>query len=377
MTWGRAGVNPNAKIITEVRTAAASTLWGMTEQDASAVRAVAARARDAAAQLAPLPRAAKDAALHAMADALVDATDTVLAANAADLDAGRAAGTSAALLDRLALDADRVAAMADGLRDVAGLPDPVGEVVRGYTRPNGLEIRQLRVPFGVVAIVYEARPNVTVDAAGLTLKSGNAVLLRGSASAHRSNEALVDVLAAAAEKAGLPRDAVQLVPGHGAVHGRRAHPRARSGRPGDPARGRRADRARRRARHRPGHRDRRRQRPRLRRRVRRPGHGRADRPQLEGQPAERLQRRRDGPGAPRQSPTRSCRDSRARWPTPASRCTATRRSPRTARAAATEEDWAAEYLSLDLAARVVDDLDEAHRAHPAVVLRPHRGDRHP
>jgi glutamate-5-semialdehyde dehydrogenase len=148
-----------------------------------------------------------------MADAVVEATETVLAANAADVEAGRADGTSEALLDRLALTPQRVAAMAEGLRDIAALPDPVGEVVRGYTRPNGLEIRQVRVPIGVLAIVYEARPNVTVDAAGLAVKSGNAVLLRGSASAYRSNTALVDVLAGAAEKAGLPRDAVQLVPG--------------------------------------------------------------------------------------------------------------------------------------------------------------------
>jgi glutamate-5-semialdehyde dehydrogenase len=182
----------------------------MSEQD---VRAVAARAGDAAAELAPLTRAQKDAGLRAMADAITDATDAVLEANARDVAAGREDGTSAALLDRLSLDAARVAAMADGLRDIAALPDPVGEVVRGYTRPNGLEIRQVRVPIGVVAIVYEARPNVTVDAAGLALKSGNAALLRGSASAYRSNTVLVDVLAAAAEKAGLPRDAIQLVPG--------------------------------------------------------------------------------------------------------------------------------------------------------------------
>ncbi|HEX9232192.1 MAG TPA: glutamate-5-semialdehyde dehydrogenase [Jatrophihabitantaceae bacterium] len=182
----------------------------MSEQD---VRAVAIRAGDAAAELATLTRAQKDAGLHAMADAVADATDAILEANARDVAAGREDGTSTALLDRLSLDAARVAAMADGLRDIAALPDPVGEVVRGYTRPNGLEIRQIRVPIGVVAIVYEARPNVTVDAAGLAVKSGNAALLRGSASAYRSNTVLVDVLAAAAEKAGLPRDAVQLVPG--------------------------------------------------------------------------------------------------------------------------------------------------------------------
>ena len=177
------------------------------------VHAVATRARDAAAELAPLPRGAKDAALFAMADALFEATDAVLSANADDVAAGRAASTSDALVDRLTLTRERVASMATGLREIAALPDPVGEVVRGYTQPNGLEIRQIRVPIGVIAIVYEARPNVTVDAAGLTLKSGNAVLLRGSASAYRSNTALVEVLAGAIEKAGLPGDAVQLVPG--------------------------------------------------------------------------------------------------------------------------------------------------------------------
>ncbi|MDT4976053.1 MAG: glutamate-5-semialdehyde dehydrogenase [Pseudonocardiales bacterium] len=182
----------------------------VTEQ---AVRAVAERARAAAAELAPLSRGDKDAALQAMASALEDSTEAILAANKRDVDAGRADGLAEGLIDRLALDAERVAAMAQGLRDVAGLPDPVGEVLRGYTQPNGLEIRQLRVPFGVIAMIYEARPNVTVDAAGLALKSGNAALLRGSASAHESNTALVDILAAAAEKAGLPRDAIQLVPG--------------------------------------------------------------------------------------------------------------------------------------------------------------------
>jgi glutamate-5-semialdehyde dehydrogenase len=187
----------------------------VTEQVASEqdVRAVAARSRDAAVELAPLARAAKDAALRAMADALDAATDDILAANARDVAAGREAGLADGLIDRLSLTAERVAAMAQGLRDVAALPDPVGEVVRGYTQPNGLEIRQVRVPFGVVAMIYEARPNVTVDAAGLALKSGNAALLRGSASAYESNTVLVDVLGGAAEKAGLPRDAVLLVPG--------------------------------------------------------------------------------------------------------------------------------------------------------------------
>ena len=187
----------------------------MSEQTATEadVLDAARRAKVAAAELAPLTRAVKDAALLAMADALDDATDSILAANRRDMDNGRASGLTDALLDRLRLDEARVAAMAQGLRDVAALPDPVGEVVRGYNRPNGLEIKQVRVPFGVLAMIYEARPNVTVDAAGLAIKSGNAALLRGSGSAFESNSALVEVLAAAAEKAGLPRDAVQLVPG--------------------------------------------------------------------------------------------------------------------------------------------------------------------
>lgn len=177
------------------------------------VRAVAARSRQASFELATLNRGTKDQALQAMAAALEAAADEVLAANAGDVAAARESGTNEQLVDRLSLTEERVAAMAEGLREVAGLPDPVGEVVRGYTQPNGLEIRQLRVPFGVVAMVYEARPNVTVDAAGLALKSGNAALLRGSANAIRSNRALVAVLAEAATKAGLPDDAVQLVPG--------------------------------------------------------------------------------------------------------------------------------------------------------------------
>ncbi|MGZ4457904.1 MAG: glutamate-5-semialdehyde dehydrogenase [Nocardioidaceae bacterium] len=177
--------------------------------------AVAQRARGAATELALATRATKDTALEAMAAALVGATDEVLAANARDVAAATEAGTPAAIVDRLRLDRPRVAAMADGLRDVAGLPDPVGEVVRGSTLANGLELRQVRVPFGVVGIIYEARPNVTADAAGLCLKSGNAVLLRGSSSALHSNTAIVEVLRGAAGSVGLPQDVVQLVPGEG------------------------------------------------------------------------------------------------------------------------------------------------------------------
>jgi glutamate-5-semialdehyde dehydrogenase len=173
---------------------------------------LARRARVAGRELGLATRAVKDAALHAMADALDRRTDEVLAANAVDVRRAEAADTSAHLVDRLRLTADRVAAMAEGLRDLARLPDPVGEVVRGSTLANGLELRQVRVPFGVVGMIYEGRPNVTVDAAGICLKSGNAVLLRGSSSATDSNVALVAILVEAVEAAGLPADSVQLVP---------------------------------------------------------------------------------------------------------------------------------------------------------------------
>jgi glutamate-5-semialdehyde dehydrogenase len=176
---------------------------------ADEVLATAQKARVAAAALAPLPRAVKDAALDAMADALIAETPAILEANSRDV----ARDPDNPLVDRLKLDEARVAGMADGLRQVAKLPDPVGEVLRGSTLANGLQLRQIRVPMGVVGIIYEARPNVTADAAGLCVKSGNAVLLRGSSSARESNRAIVDVLATAAEKAGLPADTIQLVPG--------------------------------------------------------------------------------------------------------------------------------------------------------------------
>ncbi len=180
-----------------------------------AVQATALRAREAARRLAVAPRAEKDAALHAMAARLLDSAAEVLEANGRDVEAAEGAGTATSLVDRLRLSEDRLAGMASGLRDVAALPDPVGEVMRGSTLANGLELRQLRVPFGVVGIIYEARPNVTADAAGICLKSGNAVLLRGSSSARRSNTAIVDALRGGLEAVGLPPDAVQLVPGAG------------------------------------------------------------------------------------------------------------------------------------------------------------------
>lgn len=185
-----------------------------TEDLRDQVHAAARRARIAARALGTLSAETKNRALHAAADSVLAHVHEVLAANAADLDAARAAGTPEAMLDRLALNPQRVDGIAAGLRQVAGLPDPVGEVLRGSTLPNGLQLRQQRVPLGVVGMVYEGRPNVTVDAFGLTLKSGNAALLRGSSSAARSNQALVTALRAALASVGLPTDAVQLLPSH-------------------------------------------------------------------------------------------------------------------------------------------------------------------
>ena len=184
-----------------------------TLNERDAVYEVARRGRVAAADLRQLTRNEKDAALRALADALVTRTPEIVSANAIDVERAQGNGTSAAIIDRLTLTAPRIADIAQALRDVAALPDPVGEVIRGYTLPNGLQIRQIRVPMGVVGMIYEARPNVTVDAAGLCLKSGNAALLRGSSSASASNAILVDVMRDALVVAGLPADAIQLVPG--------------------------------------------------------------------------------------------------------------------------------------------------------------------
>ncbi|GAA1895973.1 glutamate-5-semialdehyde dehydrogenase [Streptantibioticus ferralitis] len=185
----------------------------MTSSATSPVLDTARRAKAAAAVLAPLPRAVRDGALLVIADALRARTEEIVAANAEDIAKARVNRTSEAIIDRLTLTPERIEAIAADVAKVVALPDPVGEVVRGSTLPNGLELRQVRVPLGVVGIIYEARPNVTVDAAALCLKSGNAVLLRGSSSAYASNTALVAVLRDAVESAGLPADAVQLVPG--------------------------------------------------------------------------------------------------------------------------------------------------------------------
>lgn len=180
-----------------------------------AVHAVAAAAQEASRSLVTATSAVKDAALLRIADDLVAATEAVVAANAEDLDRARRDGVSASMQDRLRLDADRVAAIAAAVREVVALPDPVGQVVRGSTLPNGLRVRQVRRPLGVVGMVYEARPNVTVDAAALALKSGNAVVLRGGSAAASSNAAIVEVLRGALVAVGLPADLVATIDAHG------------------------------------------------------------------------------------------------------------------------------------------------------------------
>src|SRR3954469_6815154 len=185
------------------------------ETTAPSVTTLCRAAKAAARILAGTDSATKDRALLAMADALEARTAEILAANARDLELGRESGLSAALMDRLGLDAARVAAMAAGVRAIVALPDPVGEVIDGHRLANGLDVRKVRVPLGVVAVVYEARPNVTIDAAALCLKSGNAVLLRGSSSAAHSNAILAAVAREAVERAGLAPGVLALVAGGG------------------------------------------------------------------------------------------------------------------------------------------------------------------
>ena len=170
-------------------------------------------AREAAVGLATATRAAKDAALHAMADSLIANELAIMVANKEDVERARSQGTGEALIDRLSLDPSRLRGMADGLRDLAALADPVGEVARGWQLANGVHVDQVRVPLGVVGIIYEARPNVTADAAGVCLKSGNATLLRGSSSAVASNRAIVVALRQGLEKVGLDARSINLVEG--------------------------------------------------------------------------------------------------------------------------------------------------------------------
>jgi glutamate-5-semialdehyde dehydrogenase len=176
------------------------------------IAAIGSRAKTAARSLAPLERAAKDAALLAVARGLRASRAAVLSANAHDLADARTRATSGAMLDRLALNEERVEAMAASVEAIAALPDPVGDVIARTERPNGLHITRVRVPIGVIAMIYEARPNVTIEASALTLKAGNAVVLRGGSEARHSNAALAEVIARGLEATGLPLESIQIVP---------------------------------------------------------------------------------------------------------------------------------------------------------------------
>ncbi len=186
-----------------------------TEELTLAVHSIADRARSASRVLGRVTRDRKDRLLLAVAAALVERRDVILAANRSDVDRGREAGTAEGLLDRLSLDPDRIAGLADALAQLAALPDPVGTAVRAETLPNGLRMRQVRVPLGVIAAIYEARPNVTIDIAGLALKSGNAVVLRGGSAAAATNAALVGIIRDTLDDHGLPDDAVLSIDEYG------------------------------------------------------------------------------------------------------------------------------------------------------------------
>jgi len=181
----------------------------------ASVSEICAAAKRASRQLATLGSGVKTAALDAIADALIEHADEIVDANRRDVEAGHESGLSAALIDRLTLTPDRICGIAEGTRKIAMLPDPVGEVIDGFRLPNGLDVRKVRVPLGVVAVVYESRPNVTIDAAALCLKSGNAVVLRGSSAAAHSNAILASIASQAATAAGLPEGAMSLVAGGG------------------------------------------------------------------------------------------------------------------------------------------------------------------
>ena len=196
---------------TTVMPSAAPATESVPEPSPTPVAELAARAKVASRAMAAASTAAKDAALHAAADLLVARADQICAANAVDVERAVAGGTPDPLVDRLRLSSARIDAMAGGLRQIAARPDPVGEVADGWVRPNGLRIERLRVPLGVVAIIYESRPNVTSDAAGLCLKSGNAAFLRGSSSAIQSNLAIAAAIREAISSAGLPADGLVLV----------------------------------------------------------------------------------------------------------------------------------------------------------------------
>jgi glutamate-5-semialdehyde dehydrogenase len=216
LTHNTAAISGDITAVPAAPEAPASVALPLSAEDVeAAVHAVADRSKHAARRMARANRAWKDRGLRAIGAALLARKDQILAANAKDVAAGKANGTSAAMLDRLTLSEARITGLVDALENLANLPDPVGNVVRGQTLPNGLRLRQVNVPMGVVAAIYEARPNVTVDIAGLALKSGNAVILRGGTAAAATNEALVHVLREALDGVGLPADAVQTVDQYG------------------------------------------------------------------------------------------------------------------------------------------------------------------
>ena len=176
------------------------------------MRDVGKRARAAAKPLATASAERKHAALISMADAIHKSCDTILAANAIDMEAGEKSGLAGSFLDRLLLTPDRVQGMVDGIRAIADLKDPVGEVIAAWDRPNGLEIERVRTPLGVIGVIYESRPNVTADAGALCLKAGNAVILRGGSDSQHSSKAIHDAMAQGLRDANLPEDAIQIVP---------------------------------------------------------------------------------------------------------------------------------------------------------------------
>ncbi|HMJ96952.1 MAG TPA: aldehyde dehydrogenase family protein, partial [Thermoleophilaceae bacterium] len=180
---------------------------------AQPVAEVCAQAKRAARELGLLDTATKNAALEAMADALEKRKHEILEANARDMEAGEEAGLHSGLLDRLKLDEERIAGICQDVRSIAALPDPVGETIEGHRLDNGLDVRRVRVPLGVVAVVYEARPNVTIDCSALCLKSGNAIVLRGSSTASHSNAVLAQIAANAVQWAGIPDGAISIVSG--------------------------------------------------------------------------------------------------------------------------------------------------------------------
>ncbi len=330
------------------------------------VRDFGRRARAASRQLSQLSAEQKNKGLLAMADEIVARTATILAANEKDLAHAREHQLAAAMIDRLTLTAARIEAMADGIRQVAALPDPVGEILREWTPPNGIRISKVRVPIGVVGIIYESRPNVTSDAAVLCTKTGNATILRGGSESIHSNLAIAAALQAGGARAGLPNDSILLIPSTDRAAVRHMAEMDRIHRPHRPARRQSLDRGGRERRAHAGDQALRRDLHRLRRPRGRPRDGGRDRLQRQNPAPRRLQRARNrarpsrgraGVSAQTRAaicPEESRTASRRTTLSPSSPRSITNRSGR-----ATEEDWKTEFLDYILALRVVDSPNEA------------------